>query len=206
MSASGPSRQVQSRSNRLSRYFDQVLSGKQVVEDSAGGRRFLEALCDQHDQSSCIEKLIASPSALETLRKCLRFDVSQSFLNDAGAKFIQYLTAPLLKQLCNGQFLQRILAVIVEPPTFWNAILQAHKDRVLTQDTVQCFAWLLLELLSSSGHQVPALRYAAQDVTADGSLLDSPSFEVRTLGQKIKHVLLTTSCEILQDNGPGPVR
>lgn len=202
----GPSspEQVSVRSNRLWTYFNQILQGKRAVKNAEEGKRFLEAICDQRDPSSCIEKLIASPEGLNSLQRSLRYDVSTSFLNGSSAGFVNYLMDDALKQLCCGQFLQRILALIVEPPTFWNALFQAHKKRVLTEDAVQAFAWLLLELLLSTGHGLPDVRDVAQSVTQDRSLLDSPSFEIRTIGQKIKHVLATTSSDVPLDSNYSP--
>jgi hypothetical protein len=184
-----------SRSTRLSKYFDQVLAGKRAVKNAEDGKRFLEAICDQKNASSSVEKLIASAEGLNSLQRSLRFDVLLPFLNGLGAEFVNYLADDALKQLCNGQFLHQIIAVIVEPPTFWNALSNAHRARTLSANAVQAFAWLLLELLSSkiNGCDVADVRAIAESVTQDKSLLNSPVLEVRTLGHKIKSVLLITS-------------
>ena len=196
-----------SRSARLSKLYALVLRGKREIQSVADAKLFLEAVCDQSDRSACIEKLIASPQAFGALAKSLRFDVSLDFLIGYSATFLLYLTDPALKQLCSGQFLLRILECIAEPPTFWNALFKAHKEKKLTTDrALQSFAWLLLELLSAQSDGLPDVREIAQHVTDDRSLIDSSSLEVRTLGQKIKHVLLTTSTTAAQEYvaaGPG---
>lgn len=193
-----------SRSARLSKYFGLILQGKRSVKNAGDAKLFLEAICDQQERSSCIEKLLASPKALESLRIGLRFDVSPSFINGTTAAFLKCISEPALKQLCNGQFLQQLLVIIVEPPTLWNALLQWYKEGRLTQESVYSFAWLLLELLSSSSIEQVDVREAGQKLTEDRSLLDSPSQEIRTLGYKIQHVLLTKSFNTPVDVDCGP--
>lgn len=180
------------RSARLSKYFDQVLSGTRAVKSIEDGKRFLEAICNQESPSGTAEKLIASPEGINSLQKSLRFDVSLPLLNGLGAEFMNYLADDTLKQLCNGQFLHQIIATVVEPPTFWNALSEAHKQRVLSQNSTQAFAWLLLELLTSRGGGLSEVQDLAQTVTSDKSLLSSPVLEIRIFGEKIKHALLYT--------------
>src|SRR4051794_37811734 len=112
MSSATSSEQTSSRSARLFRHFVLILQGKRSVESAADTKLFLEAICDQQERSGCVEKLITSPQALESLRKGLRFDVSSSFINGATAAFLKYLSDPVLKQLCNGQLLQQLLLII----------------------------------------------------------------------------------------------
>jgi hypothetical protein len=194
------------RSDRLFKYLGAVLSGKRSVKNGADARLLLEAICDQRDHSNCIEKLVASPSALESLRIGLRSDISAAFINGNVAPFLKYLSEdPVLKQLCNGQLLQQLLLIIVDPPTLWNTFLQLQKDHVLTQDSVYSFAWLLLELVSLPVNGKIDVREAAQRVTDDRSLLDAPCHEIRTFGRKIQHVLLTRSlgAPVGAESGPG---
>ncbi|KAI9764248.1 MAG: hypothetical protein M1839_005971 [Geoglossum umbratile] len=113
--------------------------------------------------------------------------------NRNTAPLLKYLSDPALKQLCNGQLLQQLLDVIADPPTLWNALLQLHKDRLLTQDSEYSFAWLLLELLSSPDNGTIHIQEAATRVTDNRSLLDSPSHDVRTFGYRIEQILLTRS-------------
>jgi hypothetical protein len=133
--------QASSRSDKLFKYLGSILRGKRFVKSPADAKLLLEAICDQREHPNCVEKLIASSSALDSLRNGLRF-------NGNTAPFLKYLSDPALKQLCNGQLLQQLLDIIADPPTLWNALFQLHKDRVLTQDSEYSFAWLLLELLS----------------------------------------------------------
>lgn len=181
------------RSTRLSKYFNQVLNGKRVVGNKDDGKRFLEGICDQKNAADTVEKLIASSGGINSLQRSLRLDISLPALNGLNAEFINYLADDALKQLCNGQFLQQIIVVAVEPPTFWNALSEAYKRRTLSENGIRAFAWLLLELLTSSNHGLPDIRSLAETITNENSLLSSPVLVIRTFGVKIKHALLITS-------------
>jgi hypothetical protein len=175
------------------------------VRSADDAKLFLEAICDQQEPSGCIERLIASSKALESLRMGLRFDVSPGFINSTTAAFIKYLSDPILKQLCNGQFLQQLLLIVAEPPTLWNAYFRLYMDQALTQDSVHSFAWLLLELVSLPSSQGVDVQEDAQKVIEEKLLFDSPSHEIRVLGHKIQHVLLTKSSNapVNTDCAPG---
>lgn len=181
------------RSARLAKYFDQVLKGARAVRTMEDGKRFIEGICDQSDVASTAEKLIASPEGINSLQRSLRLDIQLPTLNGPSADLVNYLADDTLKHLCNGQYLQKIIAVIVEPPTFWNALVEAQKQRTLSQNALQAFAWLLLELLTSNGPELPDVRSLSETVTTGKTLLGSSVFEIRVLGEKIKHALLMTS-------------
>lgn len=192
------------RSTRLNNILGQILQGKRGIRNAADAKLFLEAICDQKDHQMCIEKLVASLHALSNLRSGLKFDVSQSFINQNIAPFIRYLSEPVVKQLCNGQYLRQLLLIFVEPPTLWNALIASYKSRLLTQDSVYAFAWLLLELISLPASSEVDILQDAETVATDGSLLESPSYEIRSLGQKIQHILLTKSSKIPIDPESDP--
>ena len=192
------------RSTRLTKFLGQVLQGKRGVRNAADTKLFLEAICDQRDHQKCIEKIVASLQALSNLRSGLKFDISPSFINKNTAPFIRYLSEPAVKQLCNGQYLRQLLLIFVEPPTLWNALIASYKSRLLTQDSVYAFAWLLLELISLPNSSEVDVLQDAQGVATDGFLLESPSYEIRSLGHKIQHTLLTKSSEIPIDPESAP--
>jgi len=190
-----------SRSVRLSKHFELIVKGKREIKSAADGARFLDALCDEADASKRVEALIAAPKGLDACAKAVRLSLDHSFLVGAGTDLLLYLAAPSLKQLASGHFLRRLLEVIVEPPTFWNALVDAHRKRLLTERASQAFGWLLLELLSSHSKDLPDVRQIAEEATRDSSLINSPAIEVRTLGQRVKDVLNTTSTEASQAGG-----
>jgi len=186
------------RSARLSKFFELVVKGKRELKSAADGPRFVEALCDENDASKRVEALIAAHKGLDACAKAVRLSLDQSFLIGGGTDLLLYLSTPSVKELASGQFLYRILETIVEPPSFLNALIDAHQKRLLTDRASQAFAWLLLEILSAHQEGLPDVRLIAEQITRDESFINSPAREVRTLGQKIKHILNTTSTELSQ--------
>jgi hypothetical protein len=186
----------------LARLFNAVIHGHRKLQSPQDANRFLEALVAQEDASKCVESLIAAPQGLPATAKAFRFSGSSAFLNGPGASAIRYLSNPSIKQLYSGHFLRRILEQIVHPPTFWNTLVEAHKAQSLEGDGTYAFAWLLLEILYCQSEEVPDIRDTAERITKDQSLINHSLLEVRTIGQKIKHVLDSTSVDSAED-GPG---
>ncbi|KIX03284.1 uncharacterized protein Z518_06836 [Rhinocladiella mackenziei CBS 650.93] len=195
---------MSARSARLSKYFHHVEQGKKKVEKTSDAKLFLEALCEQPNRVHCIERLFSSANALESLQKSMRFDLSVEFLNGPAADTLMYLKDPDVEQLCNGQILQRIIQSIVQPPTFWNTLVETHNGKRLDEKSEISFAWLLLHLLSRPSCP-DEIVHVARTTVKDRSLLDSTSFEVRSLGYKIQNVLETKSTTLphLDDYRPG---
>lgn len=185
------------RSARLSKYFRLVDKGAKKVERLSDAKLFLESICDQPDPLRCIETLVSSPNALASLQNSLRFDVSTEFLNGPAVCFVTYLRSPGLEQLCNGQFLGKIISSLVDPPTFWNALVNGHNRRVLTEASEVAFAWLLLQLLTSPSC-TDAIKNIAENAIKDRTLLESPSLEVRKLGYKVQNILNIRSTNFCQ--------
>lgn len=192
------------RSARLNKHFSLIEQGKKKVEKVSDARLFLEAVCDQADHLRCIEKLVSSSNALDSLQNSLRFDVSVEFLNGPTADLLTYLRKPGLEQLCNGQFLRNIISSLVEPPAFWKAFVDAHHRKVLSQASETAFAWMVLQLLASPSC-TDEINQVARNAITDRSFLDSPCLEVRSFGYKIQNILNTKSSNLpqLDDFKPG---
>ena len=184
----------------LTKLFNAVIFGHRELKSAPDGNRFLEALCAQEDASKCVEQLVAAPNGLSAVAKAYRFSSTSGFINGAATSVIHHLSHPAVKQLYAGQFLHRVLEQIVHPPSFWNTFVEAHNARLLTPAGTHAFAWLLLELLHSRSEDVPDVRDIANRVTDNESLINSESLDVRNLGQRIKHVLESTS----NDSADGP--
>jgi hypothetical protein len=185
----------------LTKLFNLVIHGHRNLNSAADGNRFLEALCSQEDVSKSVELLVTTPAGLASVARAFRFSNDSSFLNGPAASYILRLSDPSLKQLYDGQFLSRVLEQIVQPPTFWNTLCEAHNARVLTHEASHAFTWLLHELLLSRSAEVPSVRDIAERVTENESLITSEHHPVRILGQKIKHILSNTSTD--STDGPG---
>lgn len=177
------------RSDRLARYLGAVLHGKQTVQDVNSFKRLVEAMMDQKDPGVTIERLVASPSALNALRNGLRFNITPAFINGYTSKFIQFLDNPEVKRLCNGLFLKQLLLIILEPRTLWNSFVDAFSSRKLDEDATHTLCWLTTELLSLPASPAVDITADAHTIVNDGSLFSSSSVSLRNLGHKIKYLL-----------------
>ncbi|KAF2837532.1 P-loop containing nucleoside triphosphate hydrolase protein [Patellaria atrata CBS 101060] len=192
------------RSGKLAKFFNQILQGQRTVKTSRESKQFFEAICDQNDPSKCCERLFASVQALESLRAALRSDTSSTFINESISGFIHYISDPAVKQLCSGQVLQRLLQVLLDPPTLWIALVQSYTNRTMTDRTMQGFSWILLEILLSPGHfDIDILDIAKRVVTVE--LVQPSTTELRTVLYKLQHVLSLQSVAttVKLENGPG---
>lgn len=192
------------RSGQLADFFYKVVKGRRTVTKARDATLFLEAICNQKDRTACVERLVASDAASNALRAGLRFDISEAFINNNLQRLLSYLQDPLLKLLCNGEFLRRLLVLVVDPPSLWNALVGAHKQRRLSIESEHSFAWLLLELLSWNSNAPVDLQTVAQEAVDSGSFTKSDNHEIRTFGHRINHVLHAKSVSIPAPvSGPG---
>ena len=192
------------RAGKLSRLLDQIVTGKQPLSNSKQGELFIEAICAQPDPATCINKIITSPKGLFSVQACMRFNTSPAFFNGLGTSLIFYLQDPALRTISGGDLLHQIILIIVEPPIFWEAFVQAYKGDKLTQQAQQCFGWLLLELISLPNKQSLPYHVVAQDGVIQERLLNSSEVTIRMIGQKIKHILTTIATPGGSGNeGPG---
>ena len=177
------------RSSRLAQFFQQAIHGKRKIEKPADAKLFIEALCNQEKRATCFEQLVASKFGLAALGSCVRMDTRSAFLNGPVPLLLRFLQDPEIKQLCSGQLLQQALESIVEPATFWNALVKANETQSLHEPTAQCFGWLLTELIGGAYNDLSDYRALAQELRDSRCFLDSASSDLRAIGQKLKHVL-----------------
>ncbi|KAF3228249.1 hypothetical protein TWF106_007498 [Orbilia oligospora] len=188
---------------RQTKLFNAIIHGHRELKSPAEGDRFLESLCAQEDVAKCVESVVAATGGINAVAKSFRFSGESVFLNGVAASVLHRLAHPSLKQLYAGEFLNRVLEAIVEPPTFWNTFVDAHQAQILNDTATHAFAWLLFEILSSrSSEGLPDVRDVAERVTGNESLINGSSLEIRNLGQKIKHLLSSTSSNGVEE-GPG---
>ncbi|KAL1648449.1 hypothetical protein SLS58_002204 [Diplodia intermedia] len=194
----------QARASRLAAFYTAVVKGKRSITTDRDSVLFLEAICNDPDSTSCVERLIASNTATDALRTSLRFNISTTFLNGHLECFLRYLRDPTLKHLCNGEFLRRLLVLVVDPPSLWYSIVEAHSQKQLSLESQHSFAWLLLELLSWNDNAPSNLQAVVQDIVDRGTFIDSEDHDVRALGHHIKHVLHAKSGSLpVSVSGPG---
>ena len=192
------------RSERLANYYRGVLSGKHTLQNPQNGNLFIEAICSQADPPTCVQEIISSPHGLPSIQASMRFNISTNFLNDRAMELLRFLQAPALKVICGGDLLRQVILCIVKPPIFWNGFVTAYKNGSLQEEAIRTFAWLLLKLLSLPSEQSLLYHDLAQDLTTQERLIGSSDFGVRTIGQKIKHILSTLNTDLILDDGIGP--
>jgi len=106
------------RTQKLSRVFEGILRGKQPLT-RFNSAQFIEAICVQPNPVTCISRLTTSDDGLVSLQKSMHFDLSTTFFNGIATGLLKYLQDPTLKEIGGGEFLNRVLLKIVEPPVFW---------------------------------------------------------------------------------------
>lgn len=183
------------RSARHARFYRDILHGRESVNDVYGFKRFLEGLFTQEDPVGTVEKLIASPNALAAIRNGLRLDITPVFINKYTARFVRYLNDPKVKLLCNGQFLEQLLVIIVEPRTVWAEFLKAFSCHELDQDAIHALAWLTTELLALPKSSGVDIRDDAHKFAHDSLILNSSSMELQNFGHRIKFLLQMKSSD-----------
>jgi hypothetical protein len=196
-------RRTDARSNSLRSFFAKVLSNNQGIT-AANARLFIEAICDQSEPATCIQRLIGSAHGLPALQLALRTSVSSSFLNGPVTALLLYLQAPELKSICGGVALQQVIFRIAEPPLAWNALIEAIKSKDLNEDGVDGFSWLLLQLVSLPTEKAIEYSNIVREDLVHGRLLESRRLDVRTRAHRIKHIVDTISTtNKAEAGGPG---
>jgi hypothetical protein len=183
------------RLERLAKFYRDILYGKEAVNNVNDFKRFLEGLFTQEDPGETVERLTASPNALAAIRNGLRLDITPAFINKYTARFVRYLDDPKVKLLCNGQFLEQVLVIIVEPRTVWIAFLEAFSSRKLDQDAIHALAWLTTELLALPESSGVDIKDDAHKFVDDSMIFKSSSMELQNFGHKIKFLLQMKSSD-----------
>jgi hypothetical protein len=195
------------RSKKLDSLLSKVILGKWDLGNISDAERMIEAVCNQSDKSDCVERLASSTSGQKALHKALTLDISPKFINTWASQLLEYLSDPMLKRLCDGEVLNQVLQVIVEPPRFWHAILEHVKDKSLNAKAVEGFAWLLLQMVILPVAQSGPFRTEAQSLLTPYFVEQSPSLLSKSSFQKIRSLVSGSSMSsndiILAEHGPG---
>ena len=192
------------REGRLHFLFGQIISGRASVSNLDQAKLFLEAICAQSDPSTCVSRLVSSSNGISALQQALRLDFTKDFLNKSVCALLQYLQAPQLEVVCSGDFLRRIIRALVDPPIFWDGLLRALEMNVLTPESVHCFAWMLLQLVTQQEPDSKPYVKLALSEAVQQALQQSSRPETRNLNQKIKHIISTVAVPHAgQEKGPG---
>ncbi|MCJ1311623.1 hypothetical protein MMC25_005296 [Agyrium rufum] len=191
------------RSAKLSKIFADVICGAKSLRTQTDGELFLEATSIQSDASGCLQRITLSTHGLPALQYCLQLKSSAAFLNGPVARLLAFLQEPMLKLVDEGNLLRGFL-IAVTSTVFWSNIKTNFLAGTLSHDTEMAFGWLLLELCSGNTPHVLKYRETAEAPDIQKRFLDSPVFEMRALGQKVKHLLASFAIPGLPNEGDGP--
>ncbi|RYP89995.1 hypothetical protein DL770_003898 [Monosporascus sp. CRB-9-2] len=177
-----------SRAGRLRKLFRDVLGGKRKITTSGDAKLFIEAIQAHDTPSVCVEKLAASANGLEAIRYSVRADLSIPFIQSYTLGLLLLLSTDEVKALAEGQMLGKILEVIVNPPTVWDALVKGFLGHQIEEQYLTPFAWLLHELLTTRYDLGLDILPDVQEVLQNGGLSKSSVHATRDLAYKIEKV------------------
>ncbi|KAK1708568.1 ATPase [Colletotrichum lupini] len=167
------------RASRLLKVFRDVTKGGKAIYTAVEARLFLEAVRTNTSPAACLEIITASEVARNAISNSIRIDSSISFMRAHVIPFIAYLSDPGLKMMYGGQLLHQVLLIIAYPPALWGKLLSAFRESQLTEDELQVFAWLCIEL---SGLSDSIIDTIVEDIT--NALDEKPFCEARNHGTR----------------------
>ncbi|KAI6825134.1 P-loop containing nucleoside triphosphate hydrolase protein [Hortaea werneckii] len=191
------------RLDRLKKAFFAFINGKRTVSSGNEAVLFIESICAQEDKRLCIEKLVSSSYGLETLRTSMRMQLVDEFINGAATNLILYLDDPAIELLCAGDLRKKILATVLNPPTFWNEFVAAAVTKRLRGKAEYAFSWVLLLLLcwTDSPLEVDSIAQKMVDVKL---FFESADDATKKLANRIEHALAAKHAKLpALASGPG---
>jgi hypothetical protein len=174
------------RVRKLLKLFNDVTKGQRTITTPASARLFLEAVPCKEPPTVCLELLVSSPSGLEAVRNSVRADISLEFITTHTLPFLNFFSGPEVKLLADGHLLLQLLAIVVQPPTFWKALVDLFLNHQLPEDSLRPFAWLVHEVVSLPARLEIDLFKDVQAVVKNEGLLEVAFQETRELGYKIQ--------------------
>ncbi|KAL2875659.1 hypothetical protein SGCOL_009121 [Colletotrichum sp. CLE4] len=181
------------RASRLLKVFRDVTKGGKAISTAGEARLFLEAVRTNASPAACLEIITATEVARNAVSNSIRIDSSISFIRAHVFPFIDYFSDPGAKMVYGGKLLHQVLILIAHPPVLWGNLLNVFRKSQLTEDELQVFAWLCLELASLPDS---ALDNIVKDISITLSLKqfqETHNHGTRELIYRIKKVLALRS-------------
>ena len=101
---------------------------------------------------------------------------------------LSWLQHPELQSAGNGVYLRRIVHALVDRSSFWEAFVHNHKYELIDTNSMQCFGWLLLKMLTLTPKVHPAYLMVAEDPLVRGAFRRSQDQDVVGLGKRIERL------------------
>jgi hypothetical protein len=172
-------------------FFRKVLSGNFRIDTRSNAEDFLSAVRAQRENAiGVVEELLASKQGLNRLHDAFNIDIAPEYVDKTIQPVLSWLQDPALQSAGNGLLLRRTLSALVNPPgsRFWSEYYSNVKYETVNQQSTQCFAWLLLQLLTHANKVRPLDLMIARDSLLRNVLAESPCGNTRLLGQRIQRV------------------
>jgi hypothetical protein len=179
------------RNATKSTLFKRALQGKFKVSSIQDAQAFLSTTLNQRDNPiSVIEEILASRNGLRCLHHAFNIDDTPEYIDEVLQPVISWLQYPSLQSASNGSYLRLTLQAIVDTPgsKFWKGYHSHVKYELVDHKSTQCFAWLLLQLLTVTRNVRPFDLMIAKDPLLRSVLADSSYSNTRDLGQRIQRV------------------
>ncbi|KEQ58714.1 uncharacterized protein M437DRAFT_58626 [Aureobasidium melanogenum CBS 110374] len=171
--------------------FQKTLQGNFTVSTPQNAQAFLSATLNQKDNPiGVVEEILASQRGLKCLHDAFNIDDTPKYVDIVLQPVLSWLQYPALQSASNGSYLRRTLQALVNPPgsRFWKAYHSHVKYELVDERSIQCFAWLLLQLLTNTRTVRPYDLMIAKDPSVQRVLADSSYDHTRYLGQRIQRV------------------
>ncbi|KAF8523920.1 P-loop containing nucleoside triphosphate hydrolase protein [Hysterangium stoloniferum] len=178
------------RALKLRKHLSAVLQGKLEVTPS-NYTLFIEAVCASPDPVKTISNILSSKQGTIGIQQSLWIASTPTFFNGPATKLMKYISSSKVSNVGSGSFIQPLLDAMTDPPMFWNGLKDAFKSEQLTEEAQFCFAWMLFQLISSSGDNAGTHMETAREQEIIERLLSSKNHDIRTMANKIKHVAAT---------------
>ncbi|KAI8655251.1 hypothetical protein NCS57_01273400 [Fusarium keratoplasticum] len=196
-----------SRTAKLIKSFWAITKGEQQITNSHSAKLYLQGckvFCEQKTAVKCVEVLISNPPGVTALEGAVRADLGADFITSTTLPFIHALSDPGVASLNDGRFLRQLLSAVLEPATFWVALLPVYYSGRLDDAGLEAFAWLCLQIVSDQSGSLDAHQIGVRNLMEDKSLLKSQSPEARKIAYRIKKVLGAFSLPNVVPNGVSP--
>lgn len=171
--------------------FQRALQGKFAVSTPQDAEAFLSTTLNQKDDPiGVIEEILASRRGLRCLHDAFNIDDMPEYVDAVLEPVLYWLQYPALQSASNGFYLRQTLQALVNPPgsKFWKGYHSHVKYELVNEKSTQCFAWLLLQLLTNTRNVRPYDLMIAKDPLVQRVLADSSYGDTRHLGQRIQRV------------------
>lgn len=171
--------------------FQKALQGNFTVSTPQNAQAFLSATLNQKDNPiGVVEEILASQRGLKCLHDAFNIADTPEYIDVVLQPVLSWLQYPALQPASNGSYLRRTLQALVNPPgsRFWKAYHSHVKYELVDERSIQCFAWLLLQLLTNTRNVRPYDLMIAKDPLVQRVLADSSYNHTRYLGQRIQRV------------------